>query len=73
MNKGADGLCKYCLEWSEACGLEPAHCANRARESWISCDLNTNFAPFRPVFGLPYTRDEIVAKWTAYTLKRMGL
>lgn len=60
------GLCKYCKNWVRQCGVEPAHCMEKSRESHYSCDLTTNFAPYMPVEGLQYSRDEIIAKWTKH-------
>ena len=45
------GLCKYCKSFSWWCDENHA------------CDGNTGFAPFEPIEGLKYSRDEIIAKW----------
>ena len=48
------------------------YCSDRASGHFMSCDLNTNFAPFMPKEELKYSRDEIVSKWAKHTLKLIG-
>lgn len=63
------GLCKYCKSWCPQCGVVPAHCSDRTAESFLSCDLTTDFKPFRPIEGLKYSREYIISKWRAHVIK----
>lgn len=67
------GLCRYCKSWCPQCGIFPAHCSDRTREKFISCDLNTDFRPFTPIEGLNYTREEIINKWKAHVSKMIAI
>ena len=67
------GLCKYCKNWAPQCGLFPAHCSERERESFTACNLTSDYLPFEPVDGLPYSREYIIEKWTIYVKKELGI
>ena len=45
------GLCRYCKNRSWWCGDNHY------------CDSGNNFAPFAPISGLKYSREEIIDKW----------
>ena len=66
------GLCKYCDCWVEQCGVTPAHCRDRSAESFLSCDLTTDFRPFVPKSGLKMSREYIISKWKAHIIKMNG-
>ena len=60
------GICNLCKNWVSQCGIEPAHCMVRTQESFMACDLTTNFDPFEPVEGVEYSKDYIVDKWVKH-------
>lgn len=68
-----NGLCKYCRNWTDTCGLEPGHCAERSRESFIACNFASGYSPFEPVDGAPYTREYILGKWMKFCEKELGI
>ena len=67
------GLCNLCKWHRHYYGSKGAgYCGDRTAESFISCDTNTNFAPFAPKEELRYSqfsREEILRKWNQYIEK----